>query len=46
MFTVINGKSIVDGFKIQRGSSIILEPGEEIIIDTVEAIVAQPKRIY
>ena len=46
VFTVINGKSIVDGFKIQRGSSIILEPGEEIIIDTVEAIVAQPKRIY
>lgn len=46
VFTILDGNCVVEGFKLHRGSSIILEPSEKIVVDTVEAIVAQPKRIY
>lgn len=45
VFTVLEGMCSVDGVDVIKGMSIILEPGEEINIPAVEAIVAQPKRL-
>ena len=45
VFTVISGECEVDNVVVRRGMSIILEPQESLDIKSVEAIVAQPKRI-
>ena len=43
VFTIIDGECTICDIKMRRGSSVILEPGEVLKIDAVEAIVAQPK---
>lgn len=45
VFTILSGECVVDSIKVIKGMSIILEPNEEIIIDPVEAIVAEPKKL-
>lgn len=42
-FTILDGSCCVEEIEVIKGMSIILEPGEELEIDEVEAIVAQPK---
>lgn len=46
VFTILDGHCRIDEFQLGKGNSVILEPGEELKIDTVEAIVAQPKRLF
>lgn len=45
VFTVLNGVCEVDGIAVTKGMSIVLEPGEELHIAPVEAMVAEPKRL-
>ena len=41
--TILNGECSLVGIAVTKGMSVILEPAEEIHMDEVEAIVAQPK---
>jgi len=43
VFTILNGECDVEGLRLIKGMSVILEPQEELKIATVEAMVAQPK---
>lgn len=45
-FTVLQGECTVDGVAVTPGMSVVLEPGEELHISPVEAMVAQPKRVW
>lgn len=45
IFTVLDGTCEVDGIRMTKGMSVILEPGEGLFIDEVEAMVAQPKKL-
>ncbi|MBS6263356.1 MAG: hypothetical protein KH549_09470 [Clostridium sp.] len=46
VITVLDGEFLVDGINVIKGMSIILEPGEKLVIsNSVEAMLAQPKRI-
>ena len=40
--TVIEGTSQIDGYKVQKGSTIVLEPGETVILNPSDFIVARP----
>jgi len=44
--TIIKGNSIIDGINIKRGTTIILEPKEEIIINSSDFIVSKPISHY
>lgn len=45
VFTILDGICEIDGIEATKGMSVILEPGEKLCIDQVEAMVAQPKRL-
>ena len=40
--TVLNGKSEVDGFIVQRGTTIVLEPEETVKLNSSDFIIARP----
>ena len=40
--TVLSGKSEVEGFIIQKGTTIVLEPNETVQLDELDFIVARP----
>lgn len=40
--TIINGKFIIDNIKIQRGTTLVLEPNEEIHFSNSDFIIARP----
>lgn len=42
--TVIEGKSILDGITIQKGVTIVLEPGEMVKLTPSDFIIARPAR--
>lgn len=41
--TILNGMCNVEGERISKGTSIVLEPKEKVGIEKVEVIIAQPK---
>ncbi|MBQ9327354.1 MAG: hypothetical protein IJ225_02305 [Solobacterium sp.] len=43
VFTVLKGTFEFEGNSVTTGSSIILEPRDELVVDVEEAIVAEPK---
>ena len=40
--TVINGESEIEGQKIQRGVTIVLEPGETVKLNKFDFVIARP----
>jgi len=40
--TILKGASELDGFKVQKGATVVLEPGEKVKLDTSDFIVARP----
>ena len=43
VYTLLDGEGTADGVKVQKGMSVILEPGETVSIEHARVIVAQPK---